>query len=69
MKAESLKSKLIAAGVLVLCLAGSGLASEKFPAEALEFFEKEVRPLLATHCYDCHGPQHCTTNFATGSGA
>ena len=57
MKAESLKSRLIAAGALVLCLAGSGLASEKFPAEALEFFEKEVRPVLATHCYDCHGPQ------------
>ena len=57
MKAESLKSRLITGGALVLCLAGSGLASERFPAEALEFFEKKVRPVLATHCYDCHGPQ------------
>ena len=57
MKPESLKSSLMAAGALALCLAGTGVASEKFPAEALEFFEKEVRPLLATHCYDCHGPQ------------
>lgn len=24
------------------------------PAERLEFFEKQVRPLLATHCYECH---------------
>ncbi|NBP52358.1 MAG: hypothetical protein EBU70_14475, partial [Actinobacteria bacterium] len=21
---------------------------------ALEFFEKRVRPLLVTHCYECH---------------
>ena len=24
--------------------------------EALDFFEKEVRPLLASRCYECHGP-------------
>jgi hypothetical protein len=24
------------------------------PTESLEFFEKQVRPLLATHCYECH---------------
>jgi len=23
----------------------------------LEFFEKEVRPILATHCYECHGEE------------
>ena len=57
MKAEILKSRLIAGAALVLCLARWGLASEQFPAEALEFFEKKVRPVLATHCYDCHGPQ------------
>ena len=26
------------------------------PAER-EFFEKSVRPVLATHCYQCHGPK------------
>ncbi len=25
--------------------------------EALDFFEKEVRPVLATKCYACHGPK------------
>ncbi|HVK15993.1 MAG TPA: PSD1 and planctomycete cytochrome C domain-containing protein [Fimbriiglobus sp.] len=25
------------------------------PAEAVEFFEKKVRPVLADHCYSCHG--------------
>lgn len=26
-------------------------------AEQVEFFEKKIRPLLAEHCYSCHGPQ------------
>ncbi len=42
---------------MVLSLAPPGLSSESFSAEALEFFEKEVRPVLAGHCYDCHGPR------------
>ena len=29
-------------------------AHAEVPGEGLEFFEKNVRPLLATHCYDCH---------------
>ncbi|MBL8828498.1 MAG: DUF1549 domain-containing protein, partial [Planctomycetaceae bacterium] len=28
----------------------------EFSAEQLEFFEKKVRPLLVTHCRECHGP-------------
>lgn len=27
-----------------------------FPPEQLEFFEREVRPVLVDHCYSCHGP-------------
>ncbi len=27
-----------------------------FSADDLEFFEKEVRPLLAKRCFECHGP-------------
>lgn len=57
MKTESLRLGLIVVGALVFCLARSGLASERFLAEGMEFFEKEVRPVLAAHCYDCHGPQ------------
>ncbi len=29
--------------------------SKNIPKEHLNFFEKEVRPLLAAHCYKCHG--------------
>ncbi|MFO0820598.1 MAG: PSD1 and planctomycete cytochrome C domain-containing protein [Pirellulales bacterium] len=28
-----------------------------FPPASLEFFEKEVRPLLVKRCYSCHGPE------------
>jgi len=31
--------------------------ADKIPAEHLEFFEKEVRPLLVKHCYECHSAQ------------
>lgn len=27
------------------------------PREQVEFFEKHVRPVLAEHCYSCHGPK------------
>lgn len=32
-------------------------AADVFPAGQIEFFEKSVRPVLAEHCYDCHGPK------------
>ncbi len=32
-----------------------GKAPAKIDAGHLKFFEKEVRPLLVKHCYDCHG--------------
>ncbi len=33
----------------------AALAAEPSP-ESLDFFEKEVRPLLVNRCYECHGP-------------
>jgi hypothetical protein len=26
----------------------------------LEFFEKQIRPLLVNHCYECHGPEEAS---------
>lgn len=42
-------------GVAALAYAG-GAAAATFPPDQVEFFEKNVRPLLAEHCTDCHGP-------------
>ena len=39
--------------------------------EALEFFEREVRPVLAEHCFPCHGPrvQQAGLRLDTRAGA
>src|SRR5262245_21663285 len=47
-------------GWLALAAARPLAAAEpaaKPPAEALAFFESKVRPVLAEHCYACHGPR------------
>lgn len=28
----------------------------QFQAQDIEFFERQIRPLLVEHCHDCHGP-------------
>lgn len=32
-------------------------AANKIPADQIEFFEKEIRPVLVKRCYECHGPK------------
>ncbi|MBI2431378.1 MAG: hypothetical protein HYV26_00690, partial [Candidatus Hydrogenedentes bacterium] len=32
-------------------------AEEEFSPEAIDFFEREVRPVLVEHCLECHGPE------------
>jgi cytochrome c553 len=56
-------------GAVAACIAGwTGLAWAAGPdagkaaastasARGVEFFEKEVRPVLANQCFSCHGPQ------------
>jgi hypothetical protein len=40
---------------LLLCLPAAARAADP-PAADVEFFEKEVRPLLVANCWQCHGP-------------
>lgn len=35
-------------------LSGKTIANDKVDAEAMTFFESEVRPLLSQHCHECH---------------
>ncbi|MFV0444116.1 MAG: PSD1 and planctomycete cytochrome C domain-containing protein [Planctomycetaceae bacterium] len=54
---------------LGLSLAASAAEPPKFPADQLEFFEKQVRPLLAEHCHKCHGPDQQKGNLRLDSRA
>ena len=51
-------ASLSAVTALFVCLTAAH-ASPNDPA-SLEFFEKEIRPLLASRCYECHSAQTAT---------
>ncbi|HKB04394.1 MAG TPA: DUF1549 domain-containing protein, partial [Gemmataceae bacterium] len=53
---------------LLLLLAGAGPVTAVSPADA-EFFEKLVRPVLAEHCWSCHGPKKQTAGLRLDSRA
>jgi hypothetical protein len=43
--------------MLAALTAGAFAQAPPSPREAIEFFEKRVRPLLTDNCHSCHGPQ------------
>src|SRR5690606_27431357 len=49
----------VAAVGLLVCKGQWLVAAEPAPPDPqqLEFFEKQVRPVLAERCYKCHGPE------------
>ncbi|PAW87963.1 MAG: hypothetical protein B9S33_05455 [Pedosphaera sp. Tous-C6FEB] len=54
---------------LSLSLAGAVSLCAATPEEGVAFFEKRVRPLLAEHCYECHGPKKAKGNLRLDSRA
>ncbi|MFO1041728.1 MAG: PSD1 and planctomycete cytochrome C domain-containing protein [Planctomycetaceae bacterium] len=63
------------AGICVICLVAlSGVlglarmshADEKLSDKDREFFEKKIRPVLVTHCYECHSAEAVTRGKLKG---
>ena len=56
---QGLRSGWFAVALIVPQLATVAAADEvpSFPAAAIAFFETDVRPLLAKHCFECHSGQ------------
>ena len=55
---KSWKSTAVLAGVLTTAATIlTSSASESDKAANLRFFEQNIRPLLAKHCYECHGSE------------
>jgi hypothetical protein len=50
-----MSARLLFASVLIALSASAAETTGGPTAAQLEFFEKEVRPVLADHCYKCHG--------------
>ncbi len=54
------------------CMALCGIAAQTCvasDADAVQFFESRVRPILAQHCFRCHGPDKQWANFRVDSRA
>src|SRR5437762_1847910 len=47
---------ILTVSVFLLAWVGVAVAAEMPPTAAADFFERRVRPVLAEHCYSCHGP-------------
>jgi mono/diheme cytochrome c family protein len=61
-------SRSVAAAVLMAAVALPAF-SEGSSQEALDFFEAKVRPVLASRCYTCHGPEKQKTGLRLDSRA
>ena len=57
----------IFASVLFAVLIGFSDAKEAFTKQQLEFFESNIRPLLAGKCFKCHGPKKTESSLRLDS--
>lgn len=74
MRRRNRTTLLLANGFALLCGLSTAAAFADEPATAsepttadLEFFEKQIRPLLSAHCLKCHGPEDTKGNLRLDS--
>src|SRR5579859_2756921 len=64
-----MKAAKLAAIVGIFAMGGFAAAAEPTSPEALEFFEKKVRPVLVENCVSCHGAKRQEFGLRLGSRA
>ena len=66
----SARRLLFVAGlVAVLCTSDADLHGQDAPTESSDFFESRIRPILVSHCYDCHGADDASAGLRLDSRA
>ncbi len=60
---------LVVVACLLVLASGAPAAEPTVPAQDLAFFENKVRPLLAEHCFKCHGPKRQESELRVDSRA
>ena len=64
---------IVGAMMAVVALASAASAARddepRFPAEAVEFFESKIRPVLSEHCLSCHGAAKTSSGLRLDSRA
>ena len=60
---------LALAAVLSAIFASAPAFGQEFSEADLEFFERNVRPILANICSECHGPEEQESNLRLDSRA
>ena len=61
--------EVIRALLLTIAISGASVhaAEPEFPREQIEFFEKQIRPVLAAQCWNCHGEKKAESGLRLDS--
>ena len=64
---NSLTLPIFLTSILTLMLSNGFLFAQSESPDQIKFFEEKIRPLLARHCYECHGSKAQKSGLRTDS--
>jgi hypothetical protein len=63
----ALRHSCLVLGLTAAMLASASAAEPEWPREQIEFFEKQIRPVLAAQCWNCHGEKKAESGLRLDS--